>query len=227
MRRSIWSIWLAGLLPVISVNLGLVINVAAGLESCFPYIEGCYSVSKGVRSGPGLWLFKLLALPSAAAMVACWLRTGRWRDALEAGTATRRRVVVWLGVTGAAFFLVYAAWLGAEGEVYRWLRRYGVVFYFAGTGLAQLLLVSVIWGPRRSLAGGALKPAIVRFSSMVWLVWALGVASAMKRKLIDDPAFLDRVENALEWNFSLALSLAFLGLVGLLRRPAGGHRDLA
>lgn len=47
--------------------------------------------------------------------------------------------------------------------------------------------------------------------------WLLGVASAVKRKVADDPVFLDRVENALEWDFSLALTLAFVALSPLLR----------
>ena len=218
MKRAVWIAWAAALVPIVSVNAAFMINLGAGLEGCFPYVEGCYSVSRGVRYGPGLWLFKALAIPAAVAMAACWVNVGRWLSALRPGFPRMRRAMVWLGLTGAAFFLVYAAWLGTEGEVYRWLRRYGVVFYFAGTGLAQLFLVSMLWRLRVTLLEGRLKPAIIRFSSLVWLAWALGVASALKRQIIDDPAFLDRVENALEWNFSLVLSLVFVGLAGVLRQ---------
>ena len=52
---------------------------------------------------------------------------------------------------------------------------------------------------------------------MVALTWATGVASALKRNLSDDPLFLDRLENALEWNFALCLSLCFLALAPLIR----------
>lgn len=218
MNRAAGLAWAAAVVPIFSVNAAFLINVGAGLEGCFPYLEGCFSVSRGVRSGPGLWVFKVLAIPAAAAMAACWMSVGHWLSALQAGSPAMRRAIVWLGVAGAAFFLVYAAWLGTEGQVYRWLRRYGVVFYFAGTGLAQLLLFSILWRLRHALLGGGLKPAIIRFSSLVWLAWALGVGSALKRQVIDDPAFLDRVENALEWNFSLVLSLVFVGVAGLLRR---------
>jgi hypothetical protein len=221
MKHAVRATWVAALVPIISVNAAFLANLAAGLEGCFPYLEGCYSVSRGVRSGPGLWLFKALALPAAAAMAVCWLGVGRWLSNLPAGSPATRRAVVWLGVAGAACFLVYAAWLGTEGQVYRWLRRYGVVLYFAGTGLSQLFLFSILWPVRQTLLDGRLKTAITRFSSLVWVAWALGIGSALKRQVIDDPEFLDRVENALEWDFALALSLVFMGVAGLLRRGPG------
>lgn len=213
-----WPVWVAGLLPVLGVNAAFMINVSQGLDGCFPYLEGCHSVSRAVRSGPGLWLFKILALPCAAAMGATWLEVGNWLRRCALGSRRHRRAIVWLGMTGAAFFLVYAVWLGTEGDVYRWLRRYGVVFYFAGTGLAQLLLVSLLWRGGEGRVGASEPSAARGLTVLVAVAWALGVASALKRRIIQDPDFLDRVENALEWDFSLALSVAFLGLVPLLRR---------
>jgi hypothetical protein len=215
--HSWWVAVLAGLLPVIAANAAFLINIDAGLEACIPYWEGCMSVSRGVRSGPGLILFKLMALPAAIAMIMCWLQVGRWLDRVSDHATDRTRAIVWMGVVGAAFSLVYAAWLGTEGDIYRWLRRYGVVFYFGLTGLAQLFLVSVLWKQRQSILMGKVRGAVTGFCTIAVLAWVLGVASAFKRKLIDDPAFLDRVENALEWNFALVLSLAFVAL-GLVFR---------
>jgi hypothetical protein len=218
--KEAWAYHLAltaGLLPVAAVNLALAINMFTGLDACIPYLQGCYSVSQAVRSGPGLWVFKLLAAPAALAMAMTWAAILRRLERLAVGTPRNRRSLLWLGLVGAVFFLVYAFWLGSEGELYRWLRRYGVVFYFAGTGLAQLTLVAILWPQRKTISGGQLESSIVRLGAMVGLVWGLGVASALKRKLIDDPGFLDRVENALEWNFALALSIAFLGVAALLK----------
>lgn len=218
--KEAWAYHLAltaGLLPVAAVNLALAINMFTGLDACIPYLQGCYSVSQAVRSGPGLWVFKLLAAPAALAMAMTWAAILRRLERLAVGTPRNRRSLLWLGLVGAVFFLVYAFWLGSEGELYRWLRRYGVVFYFAGTGLAQLTLVAILWPQRKTISGGQLESSIVRLGAMVGLVWGLGVASALKRKLIDDPGFLDRVENALEWNFALALSIAFLGVSALLK----------
>lgn len=226
MKRSACQVALwAGLLPILTVNAAYMINVGYGTESCFPYLEGCQSVSRGLRSGPGLWLFKLLALPIAAAMATTWLNTRRLLSELDIGSPLSRRAVWWLGFAGAFFFLVYAIWLGTEGDIYRWLRRYGVVFYFAGTGLAHLLLVALL--QKNPAETRVARPAKRRYAVIVSITWLLGVASAFKRKLIDDPAFLDRVENALEWNFSMALALAFVALAPLLgpcRAGKGGQQ---
>lgn len=209
---------LAGLLPIFAAHLAFALNIADGLEACVPYWEGCLSVSRGVRSGPGLWWFRVLAIPS---MVLIWLSWSAVRSAAATAGFEGRRVpwLVALGRIGAVFFLVYALWLGTDGEIYRWLRRYGVVFYFGLTGLAHLLLLAA-W-PRPARAAGGYRG----YALAVFLTWATGVASAFKRKLIDDPQFLDRVENALEWHFALYLSLSFVALAiawrGLLREQTG------
>jgi len=213
---------LAGLLPVLAANAAFLVNVHGGLEGCFPYWDGCYSVSGGVRSGPGLWIFKWAALPTALLMAWCWLRTAEWLERGAPGRDTRTAWITGLGVAGAAFFLVYALWLGTDGEIYRWMRRYGVVFYFAFTALAQLLLASVLWKRRLEMHGGAARVASRAYLAVVVLMWILGVASAFKRKLTDDPSFLDRVENALEWDFALAMSLVFLALAAVFRAAERG-----
>ena len=215
-RVALW----AGLLPILAVNVSYLINVWLGSEACFPYLHGCQSVSRGLRSGLGLWLFKIMALPTAVFMALTWLNTNRFLQRVSIGSPARRALVLWFGLTGAVFFLVYAAWLGTEGDMYRWLRRYGVVFFFAGTGLAHLLLVALL----RDSAVGAQR-AGRRYLWVVSMTWLLGVAAAFKRQIVEDPEFLDRVENALEWDFSLALALAFLALAPLLQ--TAGSADFA
>jgi len=219
-RRDFWIVLGAGLLPIIVANLAFAINVQQGLEACIPYWDGCLSVSRGLRSGPGLVLFKVLALPSAVLMWWAWSVVGARQWPPGAAVAGLRRVV-WLGKLGSVFFLVYVLWLGTDGEIYRWLRRYGVVFYFGLTGLAHLMLLAQ-WARH-----GAPKPAGKRvYFGVVLLMWAAGIGSAIKRKLIDDPQFLDRVENALEWHFALYLSLCFVALACALPGEKNGlHRD--
>ena len=48
-RLALW----AGLLPILAVNTAYLVNMLLGAETCFPYLEGCHSVSRGLRSGPG------------------------------------------------------------------------------------------------------------------------------------------------------------------------------
>jgi hypothetical protein len=204
-RRDWLLMVAAGLLPILAVHLAFALNIRDGMGACIPYWDGCLSVSRAVRSGPGLWWFRMLAAP---AMVLMWLSWSAVREVAGKGgnTSARLRWLVALGWTGAVFFLVYALWLGTEGEVYRWLRRYGVVFYFGCTGLAHLMLLGA-WPSMAKRARGFRVYRVV-----VLLAWAAGIASAFKRQLSDDPAFVDRLENALEWQFALYLSLAFVAM---------------
>jgi len=197
---------LAGAVPIFVVHGAYALNVLVGaIEGCNPYWDGCFSVSRAVRSGPGLWLFKAMALPNAALMIAAWLRL----PSPVTGPALRA-----LGVLGALFFLVYAAALGTDGDFYRWMRRYGVVFYFGFTGLSQLLVA----GRLRTATAWLPRPAMSRrfYWAVLVATWSVGVTSALKRRLVDDPAVVDRLQNVLEWAFALGLSMGFVALASLI-----------
>lgn len=201
----------AGALPILGAFIAWQINLAHGFDPCNPFTEGCTSVSRAVRSGPGLAWFKALALPAAVCMALAWrqipqvvgvpLRRGRW--------------ITGLGMVSAIAFVLYALALGGEGDFYGWMRKYGVIAWFGGCGLAQLLVASHLSGLRRTSARV--------FLGVVALTWLLGVVSAFRRRLVDDPALQDRLQNALEWHFSTALSLGLLALAACLH--TAGRRD--
>jgi hypothetical protein len=208
-RRAGWSALVAGVLPILAVNLAFWINVQEGLAGCFPYLDGCWSVSRAVRDGPGLLLFKGLVLPTAVAMVLTWW----WLPPTLSGTWTRR-----LGVIGALALLVYAAALGTDGDFYKWMRRYGVVFYFGCTGIAQLLVANRLWRLQREQRRGLPPWPVAAYLLLALLTWGVGLLSAFKRRLFDDPALVDQVENAAEWSFALGLALLFVVLAAVLRK---------
>ena len=208
----------SGLVPILAVHLAWALNVVSGdAPACIPYWDGCVSVSRAARSGPGLHLFRALVLPTTVVMAATWLLAARWLRHYSDPSERVRRAVAVLGVTGAAFLVLYATWLGTEGPWYGWLRRYGVIFFFSLTALAQLVLADRLWRHRQKFhepgQGGALRA----FVAFTFGEWALGVGSAFKRLFIEDPALLDRVENAVEWNFALFQCLAFVALAYLFR----------
>ena len=59
-----WLPLLAGLLPFLAVNLAYWIGVRNDvLPSCFPYIDGCTSISSTGRHPPGNLLFRAVHLP--------------------------------------------------------------------------------------------------------------------------------------------------------------------
>lgn len=218
---------LAGLLPILAAHGAYLLNLltdgalAAGFV-CMPYTDGCVSVSRAARSGPGLLLFRLLMLPAALLLLLNWAALHGWLRRLHACTARRARALAALGMVGAVFLVLYVTALGSEGEWYRWQRRYGVTFYFGGTALAQLLLVAVLWPQRHRLLGGLLAAPAIALTVLVSLQWGLGVFSSLKRLIFEDPVFVDRLENLIEWWFALAMSLSFIAIAWLLQR--GGDR---
>ena len=195
----------AGALPILAVFLAWQTNLAEGFDPCNPFLDGCTSVSRAVRSGPGLTWFKVLAVPAAACMALAWTGIGRH---LYQGGGRGKYWVLGLGWLSAIAFVVYALALGFDGPFYGWMRRYGVIAYFGGCGLAQLLLAARL--ARRDLASTRV------FLGVVGLTWLLGVVSASRRRLVEDPALQDRLQNALEWHFSTCLSLGLLALAWCL-----------
>ena len=207
-RRACWSALVAGVLPILAVNLAFWFNVQDGLAGCFPYIDGCWSVSRAVRDGPGLVVFKWLALPTGLAMILTWW----WLPLPLSGPWTVR-----LGIIGAVALLIYTVALGTDGEFYKWMRRYGVVFYFGCTGIAQLLVANRLWKHRRGKNSGRPSWSAAAYLLLALFTWGVGLLSAFKRRLFDDPALVDQVENAAEWNFALGLALLFIALAAVLR----------
>ena len=216
-NKGLWLIpVLAGLLPIIAVHLAYGINILWGdAEPCITYWTGCVSISMAVRSGPGLVLFQLLITAAAVAMALAWVFINRWLLARQLINTKTGRQLLWLGVLGAVFLILYALNLGNRSEFYDFLRRYGVIIYFGCTALAQLVLAGKLW-PQRRLASLAASHGIIAWLvSLVSLIWLLGIAFIFKRLVISNPVMLDRLERNLEWSMALLMSFAFI-LLGWL-----------
>lgn len=226
MKRSAAVAALAGLLPIAAAHAAYLLNIQAADDLaaefiCMPYLDGCVSISRAARSGPGLQLFRWLMLPSAALLLLSWEFARRWLADLQACTDWRGWLIAGLGAIGALFLVLYVTALGMEDDWYRWQRRYGVIFYFGGTALAQLLLLWVLWPARRRLAAGRLARPIALLAALVGLQWMLGVFSSVKRLVFADPDFIDRLENVLEWWYALPMTTAFLALAWMFARTIG------
>ncbi len=215
---------LSGLLPIVAAHGAYLLNIVQGSELaagyvCMPYLEGCVSISRAARSGPGLLLFRWLMLVSVPLLLLTWLFVQRWLAAPDARYGRRARAMAALGIVGALFLVFYVTALGNDGEWYQLQRRYGVTIYFGGTALAQLLLAGILWPIRRLVLQGCYR-TVVLFTGLVSLQWLLGVASVFKRLLLDDPVLIDQIENVIEWWFALAMSLAFVAMARLI-----GYQD--
>lgn len=200
-KSGLNPVWLAlacGLTPLVVVHLCYFI--AASEERvpwCLPYLEGCTSISRAARYGLANVLFKAFMLPTAALTALVWVLAHlRLRD-LATASPKRLAAVRIVGLIGALFLVLYASFLGVEGEVYQLLRRYGVTVYFSFTVMAQLMVAS-------QLPTGAPRSALVGLCALLLL---LGLASIPLQHLTPDR---DAALNAVEWCFALLMTIGFL-----------------
>lgn len=127
--------------------------------------------------------------------------------ALGDSVSRRPFVMFVLGSIGAFALLTYATFLGSDGEVYRFLRRYGVIFFFALTGLAQTFLVTRLY----SLPAAVIKPFR---NSMRYMLTVCGVEMMLAFWHAYVEVFIHQKPyyNSNEWNFGIMLMLFPLGL---------------
>lgn len=199
------------LIPLIFVHVAWWWSTQLGLiPACNPYWHGCTSISAAMRNPPVVYLFRPVMLPWGWLLLAFWSLCALWAAQVHP-TAVRRRWIMWLcGTVGAIFYLLYATWLGEEGELPRSLRRYGINLYFAMTVLAQMWLVSI------AAAAGVLSQRLRHaFIALLAALLLLGLSSLPLQFIdgIDRRAML----NALEWIYALLMiacypltALAFL-----------------
>jgi len=109
--------------------------------------------------------------------------------------------------------VLYANFLGSQGNFYRFMRSFGVTFYFAFALLAQLISLQSLRSLNFSVSGVA-----KRWLRSCWFVviaqWLIGLVSLTITIVHPENKF--QAENIVEWNFALAMIL-FYGLSGELR----------
>lgn len=192
-----------GLWPIVAVHVAYLISAQAELVPwCFPYLDGCTSISRAARHGAANIWFKLSMLPY------CLLLARYWQQAACLAPAPRLRAMRVLGLVGALFLAIYVMALGIEGEFYQWMRRYGITVYFSFTMLSQMLLASVLRGR---------APGLVALCAVMLV---LGLASLpLQYGAVDR----DVAVNALEWSYALLMMLGFLATA--TRRTSTGVQE--
>lgn len=204
---------LVALIPFAAAHLAYAISIDAGhVPGCVPYVEGCTSISRAARHGLGNHLFRLVMLPSALLLALHWLSVRAWLRANHAD-ARAGRSLPWLAALAGVALATYVAFLGTEGDVYRWLRRNGAQLYFASVYVAQLVFLHRYrqWpGHVRGVAVGMLAIAVAMLGLGVGYTW---VANAF-----GDEALKDRMENLLEWHIGLLMTAWYLLQAAVWRR---------
>lgn len=206
--RRLWPYaMLTALWPIAAVATVLAVAIKQDLvPACVPFWDGCTSISRAGRFGLANLLFKLLMLPYATALAGFWWLCGQWLRHLRPDAPRRVTTLSLLGAIGAVFLALYAGFLGADGELYQWLRRYGITIFFAFSVLAQMLVIALLQAV--PAAGRALQQTMLAFAALLLL---LGLAS-LPFQAIGERG--DAAINALEWQYALVMCL-FYGLIGL------------
>jgi hypothetical protein len=215
--------WLNTLIPLLAVVGGYQIAIHQQVaEACLPLIEGCTSISRGVRNGDALFWFRGFMMPLSMLLVLYWVLQRRWLDEVV-GRRHRHGVILSLGVISALALVLYANYLGSDGGVYRFMRRFGVTFYFAFAALAQLLILQSVSTAQLRLSREAQRWLKVMWG-LVCAQWGIGLMSLAIT--ITAPINKFQLENIVEWNFALAM-VCFYGVSGELWRcikPSEGCR---
>lgn len=211
--QRLWLLPLAvAVVPLLVTHAALWLSIQDGyVPRCIPYLEGCTSISRSARHGTANVLFQWVMVPMAAVHLANWWQAGRWLRAHHPDPRAGRSLRL-LGLMAALALAVYVLALGSEGALYRWMRRFGIILYFGGTYLAQL-----VFAHRLSQLGPRAPPTGMQALSIALL--AMGLVSTVISNAVADPLFKDAMENLLEWQLALLMTAWFLLQARVWQRP--------
>ena len=193
-----------GILAIFAGNLAFLISASEGyLELCFPYLEGCSSISKSGREGLAQILFKMIVLPVMTLLIVYWSISWNFLKTLVPQSKVQNMLILFLGILGSFFGILYTSFLGHEGDFYQLLRRFGIYFFFLGTYFAQVIEV-------KQLLKIAEFKNFVFLKSMKFLTFLIGfvvLVSVPFYAFIEDD---DWLENILEWNITFLVFFYFI-----------------
>jgi len=204
------------ILPLIATNAVYLLSAYEGnVPWCNPYFEGCTTISKAARSGNSIYIYRATMIAYSVLLIWFWIYTSQWLLKLLGEVTRSSKTIMWLGIIGALFLMIYIDFLGTTGEINRFMRRYGIMVFFTFTPLAQVLLLKLHFKALSEAASDNLKRPVLRFQLYVLLIMCIiGVAS-----LILDVAQLKtyQSENIVEWTFAFLLNIYFAGMVYIWR----------
>jgi hypothetical protein len=204
------------ILPLITTNMVYLISAYEGnVPWCMPYLDGCTTISQAARSGNSIYIYRATMIAYSVLLIWFWVYTRQWLLQVLGEATKLSSAIMWLGITGALFLMVYIDFLGTTGEINRFMRRYGIMVFFTFTPLAQVLLLKLHYKTLSSSASANLKRPTLQFQLYVLLLMCIiGIAS-----IILDVAQLKtyQSENIVEWTFAFLLNMYFAGMIFIWR----------
>lgn len=214
---------LAALLPLVATVVAYRLSIRLGLvPECNPFLDGCVSISRAARHDLPNILFRALMLPAAVLQSMCWLLCPGWLRTLGARPDRLQRSLPALGVAVGVFLVLYGSFLGTEGEGYRWMRRYGVSFYFGLTCIGMLIVSDQMW--RQLRAGRHERRIATALVVLCALLPLLGLAHLLLPLWWSKPATKDALENLTEWWGGAIFTVFFFVLAWAWRSTGFGLR---
>ncbi len=197
--RPLWILpFAAAVLPLAATLIAALLSMQLGLgPSCNPLIEGCVSISRAARHGLPNIQFRGLMLPAAVVQMLCWLLCPAWLRSLQVPPSRGQRSLPWLGAFAGVSLILYASFLGTEGEGYRLMRRYGINFYFGLTCIAML----IVSGNLQRVVGGWRwqRPAGRGLMALCAALPLLGLANVLLPLALPGEVAKDALQNITEW----------------------------
>ena len=204
------------ILPLIATNAVYLLSAYEGnVPWCNPYFDGCTTISKAARSGNSIYIYRATMIAYSVLLIWFWIYTSQWLLKLLGEVTRLSKTIMWLGIIGALFLMVYIDFLGTTGEINRFMRRYCIMIFFTFTPLAQVLLLKLHFKALSAAASDNLKRPVLNFQLYVLLIMCIiGIVS-----IILDVAQLKtyQSENIVEWTFAFLLNMYFAGMVIIWR----------
>lgn len=208
--------FLITILPLLATNAVYLLSAYEGnVPWCNPYFDGCTTISQAARSGNSIYIYRATMIAYAVLLIWFWIYTKQWLTQILGEATKLSNTILWLGIIGALFLMVYIDFLGTTGEINRFMRRYGIMIFFTFTPLAQVLVLKLHYKAFSLNTSVNLKRSTLQFQLSVLLIMSvIGVIS-----IILDVAQLKtyETENIVEWTFAFLLNIYFAGMVLIWR----------
>jgi hypothetical protein len=200
------------ILPLLITNGVYLLSAYEGfIPWCIPYIDGCTTISQAARSGNSIFIYRASMITYGVLLIVFWIYAQQWLNLLYGHTTKIARIILWLGIVGAIFLIIYIDFLGTTGEVNRFMRRYGIMIFFTFTPLAQILMLEQHYNILPSLPDDAIKPGVLKYQLFVLLLMLIIAIISTTLEATQNKTY--ESENIVEWNFSLLMNMYFLGMV--------------
>lgn len=200
------------LLPLLASNGAYLLSAYEGFVPwCNPYIDGCTTISRAARSGNSIFLFRAVMIAYGVLLTGFWIYSKHWLKLLHGHSTKIAQIILWLGVVGAIFLIVYIDFLGTTGEVNRFMRRYGIMIFYTLTPLAQLLMLNQHYKILRKTPDVSINSRVLQYQLVILLLMLfIGIVSILLN-VTQNKTY--ETENIVEWNFSLLMTLYFSGMI--------------